>query len=701
MNNETNLDTELGQALWDVSKETEMKDKYTRERNLFHWKKLDYFWHTIQYLEETQNGFDSPEFNADEYDDIIGFTKCYNVYKSHGESIIAALSVDFPNIIFPPNDAEDPDDKQTSEAFTKISDLLKKQNEGKLLLIKALFTLYNCGIVFGRTYSKADKKYGTYEVPELKTTDSLQCPDCGEQMQGNNCQCGYVGEPITVPIQETDSYRTENKVRQIMEVHGPLNVFIPSWARCKDHITYLRYTEDLPEYDIRYQFKDTGVELTKFSEDTEELEKWARKPFNTTRQERLIPVHHKWFSPCQYYGLKRSEEDTQKLFEDYPDGIHAVYVADQLVILENEDLHDVWAISMDPRSRFVHADPIGRSMVPVQEVINEVFNITVTSIEQGVPLTFADSDVLDFNAYKNSPAIPGQIYPAKSRPGQNLRDSFETLKTATVSQEIEKFADRLEQMGQFVVGSFPSIYGGKLEGSRTAAEYNMSRQQSLQRLSTTWIIVTYFWATFTEISCKGFVNNMKTDERFTKKEGNSYINVWIRRTELLGKIGDVEPEIVEQFPVSSTQKQAMLTQLLEMKSPQIDNVVFHPANRATVARYTGFGELYIPGENDQNKQWEEIDALLKGNATESEMGLNPSVKTDPDIDDALVHIQTCRAFLTSDRGRLIRIENPNGWANVVAHMKMHELDQIGKTAMPTAESQPGEQPNTSATTTGA
>ena len=41
-----------------------------------------------------------------------------------------------------------------------------------------------------------------------------------------------------------------------------------------------------------------------------------------------------------------------------------------------------------------------------------LISLVLQTIEHGIPQTFADPKVLNFNAYRNSEVIPGGIYPA-------------------------------------------------------------------------------------------------------------------------------------------------------------------------------------------------------------------------------------------------------------------------------------------------
>jgi len=106
-----------------------------------------------------------------------------------------------------------------------------------------------------------------------------------------------------------------------------------------------------------------------------------------------------------------------------------------------------------------------------------------------------------------------------------------------------------------------------------------------------------------------------------------------------------------------------------------------PENLPIVKEAFGLDEFVMPGEDDRQKQYEEIQLLLAsqpisqpsldpmtGMPTEIQV---PSVEIDPDVDNHEVEASICRSWLISDAGRLAKTENPPGYLNVLLHMKEH------------------------------
>ena len=71
---------------------------------------------------------------------------------------------------------------------------------------------------------------------------------------------------------------------------------------------------------------------------------------------------------------------------------------------------------------------------------------------------------------------------------------------------------------------------------------------ALQRLSIVWNLVVDWWVRTIAGSVLLYADCIVEDEKFTKYESGSYVNVWIKRSQMEGKIGGVEPEASESFP---------------------------------------------------------------------------------------------------------------------------------------------------------
>lgn len=740
--NNTNLPENLQVILKELVKKYEVENSWVRKRQIQQWKKNERFWHGIQFIfwSETNQDWmapietsfynsesDNEDMNGPFYDYVV------NICKPAGESIIAALSAQIPAVRFPPDNADSVEDQETSKTFSKIADLIQKHNQAKRVLLQALLMLWNQGNVFAYHAPKFDKAFGNIQIPQYKA--GMQCPECGfvqENDQNSNsgdpagdssgvdatqqvncpqCAVGSPGDPSTnappmqpqqVPMQPSPilgSFKTAPKMRVMIDIYGNLNVKVPYYARTQKDFTYLICELDQPKSFLKSLYcNDVGKNgKTTFNDDLARkidsdgsvdmgsYERIGRSPstysYNLDGDQYLATLKRCWLRPWVFDDmLDTQQQERDELKELFPDGCYVGMIGNVYVESRNECMDDYWTVGQAGLSTYIHSDPIVQPLIPIQEIRNVTVNLTLETIEQAIPSGFADTDTLNFDVYNKHEARPGMIYPVKRKAGDTLSNSFYTQDRATLSKEVPLFVQQLDKDAQFVVGAFPSIYGGPGEGnSRTAAEYNMSRQMALQRLSIIWSLLNFWWCKLMEKCVHLYVDNMIEDERFVQKQKNNYINVWIKRAELTGSVGEVEPEGDESFPISIAQKQDLLMKLFTLQSPEINEALFQSENRSIISEAFAMTEFKMPGEDQRIKQMREINDMMAN---------GQQIMPEKDVDDNPIHIECTRSFLVSDIGLDLKATNPQVYSIIFQHLELH-IELQSMIQMPLAA--PGQQ----------
>ena len=679
---------ELLTLVENIRDEYDKEDRFDRDHKVALWTKLENYFNGIQRIywnaesKDWRNVDDVGNDNNRHYDKII------NTYRAHAESIIAALSVKVPSAFFYPDDADVEEDINTARACTKIKQKIEKQNEAQLLLIKTLLILFNQGTAAAYVYTKKDSKYGTYAVPKYAKEDAVQytvllnCSECGNNIDNvvfqkekgkipdeiQTCPiCGYDGVPNQEDYEETVpeiiGSSIESKARTIIEVFSPLFVHIPIYARSQENIPYLCLKFEQHYAAIKEMYPKLAKKglNAKIDYDADE-----RGVGINTNKSNLVTVECWWFRPWSFNIIDNKEEDITKLKKNYPDGIYAVFIDDQLVEINNENLDDHWEISKNPLSTYIHGDPLGKPLAPIQDLSNEVMDLQIETFEHAIPETFVDSTVLDFKRYAESRSKPGMMYPVtKPIDGKGLSSSFFSVKTAAMSEETDLFLRRLDEKGQFVSASFPSIYGGPaVSGSKTAREYTESRSMALQRLGLTWNIEKYFWAGVMSKAVPLDIHALRItqqDEKVVEKTSTGFINNWIRQADLNGRIGRVEADSDEELPQTPAQLKDVVIQLLTLKDEFISEALYHPNNIPLLTKALGAPDFFVPNNDDRTKQYAEFADLLAG----------IPVEINPTVDDHDIEAEVCRSFLVSPTGLMIKKNNPAGYQAIEEHMNGH------------------------------
>lgn len=674
---------EVELALKTILSNVEHEDEEIRITQLKIWRQLQQYGKGIQDLYWDEVATDWRSFNVD--DDIdVGPNRNINIFRAHMESVIAALSVKIPGTVFFPDDADSPLDCETAEGFSAVAELIQKHNKSALAIVKCLYIMWTQGTVFAYNYYKVDPKFGTISIPKKEqkeiTSFDIWCSYCGNHL-GNvketppsaalHCtECGQTEIPENLSYVETVEtivgYNDSPKGREAFDFFGPINVKVPFYARKQEDCGYLLLKLDPHFAMLKSIFKEDEVGEGNPGEDT--YERWMRlsSEYQGNIPANLNTLKSLWLRPWMYYSIVNDEETRDYLLKTYAEGCYINFVDDKIVSIVSENLDDHWTISVDPLSDFIHNEPLGKPLQPIQEMRNDLVDLSFKSIEYGIPENFADPKVLDFQKYKDQPASPGMFTPAMPKAGQSIGDSFFQTSPSHLTAEVQEFGQQLDTDGQFVVGDFPSVYGGPSEGSKTAFEYDKSNSQALQRLSLTWKRLVDLWTDLMGKCVVEFVENMKEDEKNVKKENGRFINVWIRKQNLSGKIGNVEPETSEQLPQSWEQKWHLITNLLEMKDPAINSVLTAPENSHLMKQAVSLPQFYIPGDNDRTKQFNEIYDFIAG---------DPNVHVDVDIDDHAVHMRVIKHYLTSSQGINLYKTNPQAYQAIIQHYKEHQQAQ--------------------------
>lgn len=753
------ISEELQESLKSIIDKFEVDERSVRERQIRQWKKLWYYFESF-----TRLWWDDVAHDWRIFDDGHGYETnnqgwydhSMNVYRAYLESIIAALSSTVPPIKAFPDDADNTLDCLTAKGATKIGKVIYQHNDAPLIWAKALWTYCTQGMVAAYNYTKKDKKFGTYDEPETEDKeeelDVHFCPNCGANLTNADTEqaiqislneqdefdpgtddvplanllrdnegkiicpsCQIAADPelrkekITIP--RVIGVTSQPKSRQCIEIYGGLFVKIPNWARCQEEIPYLIYSyethftniyRDYPH--LRENVNIEGSGEMGDSAGVELYERWGRlSPQYYGEYPKGCPTKKMvWLRPSAFEA--EPEEDIRKsLYKHFPDGCCSVWVNDEFAEAYNEALDDHWTITKNPVSNYVHFGPLGMLLTSVQDITQDLISLTQQTIEHGIPQVFADPSTLNFDEYRNTEVIPGGIYPARPKNGKTLAESFYMVSTATLSQEVGPFGQQIQSLGQFVSGAMPAIWGGEQAGgtSRTAAQASMSRNQSLQRLQTPWKMLSVWWKEINGKVIPAYIKEMKEDERLVHEEFGTYVNDWIRLSELEGRIGQFEIEVSDQIPATFGQIRDQLMSLIELNNPAILEILGSADNIGTIQDYVLGGlNIKTPGESDREKQYEEIQELLRSgpvpgpfNPMTGQQDEMPTVLPELEVDNHKIEGDICRSWLVGESGRTAKSKNPEGYKNVLLHLKMHiqMLQQLSTPMVPPQA--PEENPN--------
>jgi hypothetical protein len=710
------------------------EDIAVRERQIRSWRRLKLLWEGYNrvWFSETAHDWRIWNETEDEDNDQSYYDKPINVFKAYLESIIAALSAVVPPAKCFPDDADNTLDLATAKAGDKIGQLVYRHNNATLKWLHGLFVSVTEGCVAFYNYTDYDKSYGTYKKDKTQEVaeenQSLVCSKCGFPLDSSSSN-DLLNEEIDKfgpsdsdaeiqslisqgkeicpkclelmdPQLKTDKFITtrivgstqEPKGRICIESYGGLYIRIPNYCKTQKSLPYLIFSEEKDYSVVAEEFEHLHgnknlLKQIKSGQNPggyEYYAQWGRlsPQYQGEYPRNVVTVNKAWIRPAKF-NILEDKADVQKLKKLFPDGVLVTFVNDEYACACNECLDDHWTLTENPLSDYLHFEPLGQSLVSIQDITNDLISLTLQTIEHGIGQTFADPAVVDFNAYSQTSALPGGIFPATAKSGKGMADSFHELKTATLSPEVMPFGNLIQSMGQTVSGALPSIFGGQQQGAGgdTASGYQMSKSGALQRLQNTWKLFTTTWKDMFGKIIPQYIDLVVEDERDVQLgvDGN-FINVLIKKAELEGKIGKVELEAAENLPMSWSQKKDLMMTLLQATNPKIMEILNAPENSALIHDALGLVDFYVPNEEDVIKQYDEIKTLVNSTPLPSADPNNPnanqsSVPIDPDFDNHAVEFEICRKWIISEAGRECKLENPDGYENVLLHGKAH-LDMV-------------------------
>lgn len=724
------------------------EDREIREKQIRTWRKLKLYWEgfTNIWYSEIAHDWRIWDNSQTEDNEQAAYDKKINVFRAYLESIIAALSVVVPPVKCYPEDADNPLDLLTARTGDKVSKLIYRHNDVQLLWLHSLFVYCTEGMVACYTYSKQDEQFGTYTVPKeeesVETHKFTTCTACGEDfdevpfseeeilaeqelaMQPQIDESGFpiideMGQPVMQekppeepevcplcgeemsPVTRVEPTTVKKivgeeqipKSRQCIEAYGGLYIKVANYAKKQADTPYLMFSYETDFTFARERYEDLSDKIGPgiSGSSYESYERWGRSnpQYAGDLPRNNVTVRNCWFRPSAYHIFNKDE--VKLLKEKFPKGTKVVMIDDNFAEAENQALDDYWTLTHNPLSDHLYHDPIGLLLVSIQDITDDIISLVLQTIEHGIPQTMADPRVLNFEAYRKMEATPGSIISATPVSGKAMGDGFYEVKTATLSPEILPFGNKIQELGQLASGAAPTIFGGQLEGSKTASEYSMSRAQALQRLQNTWKVFTIWWKQIFEKAIPGYIALVQEDEKFVEKdEFGNFVNVFIRKAELEGKIGKIELEANENLPITWAQKKDVIMQLLQANNPEILAMLAQPENLPLIYEAIGIDDFHVLGEDDRIKQNDEIKELLVSepivrppSPEEQLMSIDqgmepqeveePSIDIDETLDNHQIEFATCRKFLISEAGRQAKVENPNGYKNVLLHALRHNM----------------------------
>lgn len=656
-----------------------------------------------------------------------------NIIRGDGRKFIAVLGQRGPNVKAEARRTDDEAAVRRARKADIAAEYLRSCWQPEKIQRHLAMSLWKNGTTFAYTPWVANgDKYGTVNVPKVDAIPVeigepyYSCVMCGTEtpqslasqpaapgnppVQGPHCMsqtCPDIGghkftpqdlnQPPTVSVPQVVGNRTYPKGCVEMHLCTIFEVTTPFYARCIADCPWLWY-----EYE-----EDEGKLLKAFPDMRDKLgdQEWAGESSGISAQGRLArdvassptgafisPRKNRWLysrfwlRPSMYEYV-RNADLRQQLGKLYPKGCKVTLVQGEVAAIDNECLDDVWSMCKPDTSEYMYADPICKDYMSIQDIVNDLYNLVVETMERAIPYMLADPTVLDVLQMSKQRGKPGQIIPAKAGVGSRLSEAIVKAPTATVDPEVFKWIDSVHEAGRELVGILPALFGGG-EPASTARAAELQRNQALQQLNTVWNEMRDFWSGAYQNAVRMLATHALPDG---SNLGN-YEAFDADMSDLLG--GGYQFTTEEAIPMTWGQKRDLVMFILQ-GGPEAWKLfgLEHPLNIAKVHDTLGMPDWKVPNMDARDKVLANIKELLKGQPTPGPNPgqMDPSIPCDQFEDDHMFVASVIKEWAQTEDARGIREMNPMGYANVMAYgtTSMQLSGPPGPTAPPGAGPSPG------------
>ncbi len=549
--------------------------------------------------------------------------------------------------------------------------------------------------------------------PSLQATPAgVTCPGCGVPLTDEHFQ---PAQQAQVPV--ISGYKEVPQGFEKMSVYGLLNLKVPPYIQSFDQAGYIQLVEDVNQGAIRAAYfgmhrkigpatagtgGDSYSSVSASESDTyERVGRMrlhdAQSPYSGLRSAPVttyITYKRVWMRRW-YFMAHENPTMREKLWNMFPDGCYVAFAGDQFLEARSEDLDDHWTFCAAMPSYGIYSQSIGASTLPLQKQINDAANIVAEHIDFGTaPPVFFDADFISGDALRAQKMRPATFMPVHRARGGAQRSLSELMHQPTIKidSNIYNYGSSLIELVQIVSGALPSLFGGPLRGNETASAYSQSRDQALGKLQLFWAVVKQHHADTMRLGVECFKRNRTGDaEAVILGKSNDFTSKYIRLADLQGNIR-AEPEADEDFPQTWAEIRQNLVEMMQSNPAIAQQLWMEPANLALFKKFLGTPAVTFSAESNREMQFREIDELVQTAPTpQPAVGPDGQPQIDPQTgqpqiasfassippnvhgEDHTAHIKTIMEWVAdSDGGILAQKMNPDGFANVMAHLLEHK-----------------------------
>lgn len=336
------------------------------------------------------------------------------------------------------------------------------------------FHQYTTGPAYIRTSFTTDgRKYGRVTEPKIQV------------------QPGPDGTPIPVQngTQDYDNGDTEMEVCSVLEIEHPFMAhelsdcyyfkcekMRPKWALL-----------DIPAFSQKLeQYRDTDLpddQVSPTSVAAAEARESTANPsgLGNAKRPHLWRFREWWVQPLLYQSVK--SDAARAVFQrQFPDGMYIAKAGSITLIIKEAKTEEEWAVCKTGRGPRILENPICTDSLPLQQWINDSFNLVMETLLRSIPQTLIRSNLIDREAWSRKEPVPNEIILVPPGDG-NLNNDMAQITPARFSDQMTPSIQTIRAYQQDITGIRPEMTGGG-QIANTYREAKQRKDQALLGLST-------------------------------------------------------------------------------------------------------------------------------------------------------------------------------------------------------------------------
>ena len=695
----TEGDEELQKCIASLAKHFLGLDKWVRRQEVVDARLQRFYWRSIQYIywKSDAVGF-SPAIGGLTVDSEEGevtiprYTDVYNIYTPFGESILSTLIQNTPGVNWQPEDIAEGKDITAAQSAEKYQQKLDQDNNRKELQSEAARYLYTDGRT---TFFTEEKPDGGQSIRPFGVLETKAVPITARNIE--ELIAYFISDEVDVYKAKGDYPNSAPKIKE-----GSSSLGESAYERIA-RLGVLGGTKMLMQAGDAYAH--------------------------------MVTRHRIFLRPSTYD--KAEDKYREQLKTLFPSGIVAIFCGEIYCGSWDAKMEDHLTIDFPCPGDGMNRPSLGKRIVPLQDVFNDELNLWHEAHDYCVPTLFMYSETGDIDAIREQIAEPGNIIPFTSLPpgASTAASAFYAAVLEGVPATLPQFIEFVQgPLAQFISGAFPALFGGDTKDNDTAKGIAIQRDQAMGRMGLPWgAIQRLFAGAYTQAVAlaKKNLEESSTFNYSSRDRGGNTINEKVSADDLRNGSAKCIADVDSSFPESTNQKRQTFQMLMAAseRNPVLAEVIAQPDNQEFGHEILGLPDLVIPAAEARNKQFCEIDQLLKESPIppsddeikaaclvspqllqamaaweqkNSEIiqaggkpipkpipdGLfHPSIPVDAQFDFHQYEFQAIQDWLSSPQRRQVEITNPIGVKNVRLHGLMH------KALIPPPPMQPPGPPN--------